>query len=161
MNHLLYLGLVAGLILSVYDQNFNADKQETDIGSYSLNIPVTLVLLFAIYFGYNTIQSEIYISRAQKLKDSPIKKEFARMAKLGNRPLVPFEPRYSFPVINYSGLADYVYDHNNEKALKVLKRAYRQHPSNFAVINNVGSVYGEMGRYDSSIAYYYQNPRYF
>ena len=154
MNHLMYLGLVAGLMLSVDDQNFNSDKQETDIGSYSLNIPVTLVLLFAIYFGYNTIQSEIYISRAQKLKDSPVKKEFARMAKLGNRPLVPFEPRYSFPVINYSGLADYVYDHNNEKALESFKEAYRQHPSNFAVINNVGSVYGEMGRYDSSIAYY-------
>ena len=64
-------------MLSVDDQNFNSDKQETDIGSYSLNIPVTLVLLFAIYFGYNTIQSEIYISRAQKLKDSPIKKESA------------------------------------------------------------------------------------
>lgn len=150
INHLVYMGIFAGIIISLKTKKSEAKESHARL----IILPAIAVLAFAIYFGISSVRSEIYISKAQALKDSNDKTAFAAAARKGNLPLVPFEPRYSFPVVNYAGLADFVADGNYENALEKFKKAFRQNPTNFAVINNVGSVYGQMGQYDSSIVYY-------
>ncbi|MCB2220235.1 MAG: O-antigen ligase family protein [Bacteroidetes bacterium] len=154
INHLLFLGLMVGVLIAFKNQPVSIEQDSPGIKPGIIVIPSIAFLLFSLYFGYTTVQSEMDIAKAQELKDRNRPKEFAKYAARGYHPWVPFEPRYSFPVVNYKGLAVYMEKKNYQTALELFKQAYRQYPTNFAVINNVGSVYGQMGQYDSSILYY-------
>ncbi len=154
VNHLMYLGIISGLLVALRIKSSDITTTKSTVKGLGFYIPAGMALVFILYFGIVTIRSEVHIALAQKLKDSPKTREFARHANKGYSPIVPFEPRYSFPVVNYRGLASYKLNGNHQQALDYFKQAYQQHPANFAVINNVGSVYGQMGQYDSSIAYY-------
>jgi O-antigen ligase len=153
-NHVLFLGLMAAILIAFQIETKAGEPHTVSIKPGFIVIPAIAFLLFALYFGFMTVKSEVNIARAQELKDSNRPQEFAEYASRGYHPWVPFEPRYSFPVVNYKGLAAFMENKNYKDALELFKQAYQQHPTNFAVINNVGSVYGQMGQYDSSIVYY-------
>lgn len=70
-----------------------------------------------------------------------------------NHYFAPIEPSSSFPISQYQGLAEYNME-NFADALSYFKKAYKKHPSSISVINNLGSVYGQMGQMDSSIVYH-------
>ena len=121
-----------------------------------MNMSIALIFIAVAWYSGICISSEIYIAKAQSAYDAKDWRALRIYADKGYSSIVPLEPRYSLPVINYTGLAYFQWDKDKEKALECFVKANRQHPNQIMVINNIGSIYGAMGNYDQSAAYYRQ-----
>jgi len=118
-----------------------------------LIIPFLILSYLATHFGFICINSELNISKAITAKEKNEWKQVRKYATKAYHPLAPIEPTSSFPISLYQGLAEFNLN-NLPEALIYFKEAYSQHPTSISVINNIGSVYGQMGQLDSSIVYY-------
>jgi Flp pilus assembly protein TadD len=107
----------------------------------------------AAHFGVISINSEYNIAKAFEAREKKDWKRVEYYSSKANRNLAPIEPQSSLPISLYQGLAEYNMNHL-KKALEHFKKAYSQHPNNISILNNLGSVYGQMGMLDSSIVYY-------
>ena len=153
MNHLIFFSILSAVILANHHQAKPTNKK-TDSLPKTIFIPFIIILFIISIYGYQCVKSEFYIAKVQSVKD---KGEFGLMetyAKKGYFRYAPIEPRFSFPIVMYQGIAEYE-KKNYKAALKYFQQSYRQHPTSISVMNNLGSVFGQLGLADSSR--YYQN----
>jgi len=153
-NHWIFLSLIVAIIISEYSKLKDIDRIERpSIKIGFLIIPFLILSYLATHFGFICINSELNISKAITAKEKNEWKQVRKYATKAYHPLAPIEPTSSFPISLYQGLAEFNLN-NLPEALIYFKEAYSQHPTSISVINNIGSVYGQMGQLDSSIVYY-------
>lgn len=151
INHLIFISLMAAFIISEY-LKYNEGLNEMGLRKAWVAIPIFVLAYLAIHLGIVSVNSEINIVKAQEAKSKQNWNAMEKYALKAYSNLAPLEPKFSFPVSMYPGLAKF---HKGEfkDALVYFKKAYYQHPTNIPVMNNIGSVYGQMGMLDSSIVY--------
>ncbi|MDB4303984.1 O-antigen ligase family protein [Desulfosarcina sp.] len=152
INHLIFVSLMAAYIIS----EFLKPKLSTSnkgINKAWFVMPILVGSYLAIHFGVIAINSEINLKKAMAAQ---MKKDWKAMyffAQKAYSKYAPIEPHNSYPVAMYSGLASFSQG-KFEVALENFKKSYQQHPTSISVINNLGSVYGELGKLDSCIYYH-------
>lgn len=152
INHLIFISLMSAFVISENLQ-INNNLSKKSISKMWLVFPVLILSYLAIHFGIIAVNSELNISKAQAFQD---RKDWLKMEKSAQKAYsayAPIEPKFSFPVIMYSGISKY-HQGKIENALIDFKKSYQQHPTNISVLNNIGSVYGQMGVVDSSKVYH-------
>ncbi|MCB0806141.1 MAG: tetratricopeptide repeat protein, partial [Bacteroidales bacterium] len=154
INQVIFVCLIVAVILSKHEKSI-PDPKKINQSFVKWIFPVPLVfLIFSIWFGVISIRSEYYVSKAQMAKEQQNWREVEKNIEKGYHPLAPIEPKFSMPPIMYKGMVAFHKDKDYKKALGYFKEAYSKHPSNVPVINNIGSTYGEMGQYDSSLVWF-------
>ena len=150
---LVFISLAAAYIISTYLlPKYTMERPGTRM--VWIVVPILVFSYLAAHFGVISTRSEININIARALQ---LKKDWKAMSYYANKAYSEFSPiesQNSYPIIMYSGLASFSIG-DYQKALIEFRQAYEQHPTNISVLNNMGSVYGELGKIDSSI-YYYQ-----
>jgi len=153
LSHLIFVSLAAAYIISGYIQP-EISKENSGIQKLWILIPFMILSYLTVHFGVISTKTEINIKVAQALQ---LKKDWKAMSYFAEKAYTKYsqiEPQNSYPIIMYSGLASFSKgDYQN--ALLEFSKAYEQHPTNISVLNNLGSVYGELGKIDSCI-YYHQ-----
>lgn len=152
VNHLIFVSLAAAYIISAYLKP-EVFKENSGFHKLWIVLPFVVFLYLAVHFGIISTRTEMNIKIAQTLQ---LKKDWKAMSYFAEKAYSPYshiEPQNSYPIIMYSGLASYSKG-EYEKALNEFREANEQHPTNISVLNNLGSVYGELGRMDSSIYFH-------
>lgn len=153
-NHWIFISLLMAIIL--VDQ-FNVKehkRNENLLTPIKFLIVVSLAITsYAVYFGIKAIISEVNIAKVITAKEKKDWDKVGYFAEKANYYFAPIEPSSSFPISQYQGLAEYNKG-NFVDALGHFKKAYAKHPTSISVINNLGSVYGQMGQMDSSIVFH-------
>jgi O-antigen ligase len=104
--HLVFIALASAFILSEF-LKAKTPGNITDTGKAWFFLPVLAISYLAIHFGFIAINSEININKvhtAQTRHDWKAMKYFADKAY---SKFAPIEPKYSYPVHLYSGLASF------------------------------------------------------
>ncbi len=152
INHLIFLSLMASSILYLHLKQ-KAESHNAGIRKIWIIIPALILSYLAIHFGMISVNSEINLAKAQAAQQ---KKDWAAMEKYalkGYSKFAPIEPKHSFPVAMYIGIAKYNKGDIKE-SLDYFEKSFSQHPTNVSVMNNLGCVYELMNIPDSSIIYY-------
>jgi len=153
INHPIFLSLMVGYILSVKYRNLT--QRKIDNSKYVKPIFITLLVLayLPIHFGFICLRSEMNIAKAQSAQKNGDWAALTHFADQAYYHFAPLEPSFSFPVSLYQGLGRYNQSKFKE-ALPYFERAFKQHPTNTSVLNNLGSVYAQMKELDSAVFYY-------
>lgn len=152
-NQLVFMALIFSFMFS-FDQHEIEKKSLKSIKGLMFSIPVGIVLLLIFIFGYRSSYSEFYIAKAHVAKERQNWKELKKFAEEGYFTYAPLEPKFSFPVVMYRGLGSFHADKDYKEALKFFEQAHKQHPNSISVLNNIGTVYGQLGDTERSIEYY-------
>ncbi len=120
---------------------------------YALMLLMIIALLVSV-FGARSVINEVHVAKADAAFLAGDWKGLERHAKRVRTSLAPFEPRYSFPVINYHGMAYFLSEKEMQKALACFQKAHRQHPTHIRVLNNIGTVYAQLGEYGPAIRHF-------
>lgn len=153
INHLLVITLLIALAGTFYYWEFKKERIRT-LPLNKIVIPVGILLLCFIYYGYKCTVSEVHIAQVQVAKKKNDWKVAKHHAALGYTWLAPTEPATSYPIIMYKGLAAFHADKDYKQALIYFEEALSLHPTQISALNNIGSVYAQTGLFDSSRAYY-------
>ncbi len=153
INHLIFFSLITGVIISEYVSTFSQNMKKYNLKIKFLFIPALIILYLTIHFGFICINSELNLTKAQAAKKAKDWDSVEYYAGKAYSYFAPIEPTFSFPVPLYQGLAKFNKGKYKE-ALIYFKKSYKQHPTNISILNNIGSVYGQMGMLDSSIVYH-------
>jgi len=153
MNHLIFISLITGYIFSI-TRNTIGEIQYRKRNLRIFSVIWIVILYLSFHFGIICLNSEIFIAKAQIAKEKGKWKQVKFWAEKGYSKYAPIEPKFSFPVVMYKGLAAFHSDKDYSKALKYFKLAYKQHPTQVAILNNIGSVYAQTGHYEKAAAYY-------
>jgi len=151
ISHFILISIMAAVLIS---ENISVKMHKAkSFNKKALVVPVLVVCYLAIHFGVIAIKSEAYVKNAfvaQEKKDWKVMKYFAEKSE---SKWAPIEPKSSFPISTYIGIAEYHLKNYNE-ALAQFKKAYHLHPHQISILNNLGSIYGVLKEYDSAIVYH-------
>ncbi len=153
INHMVFLGLLAAYILAQPGIISSTEKKKKPKKAFFV-IPISVVLFMAFLFGVMCIRTEINIAKAQTAYETKNWAPMMNYAEKGYFSLAPIEPKNSYPVVMYKGLASFHADRDYKKALEYFLQAHRQHPTSVSVLNNIGSAYGQTGQYEKSVEYF-------
>ena len=152
-NQLVFLAIAIACVFS-FDQQQVKKELSKPKENFAFSIPVSIVLLLIFVFNYKCTSSEINIAKAQDAKERGNYREVKKYAEKGYFKFAPFEPKFSFPVVMYRGLGSFHSDRDYKEALRFFDIAHRQHPTSVSVLNNMGTVYGQIGDTERSIEYF-------
>lgn len=152
INHLIFVSMMVAYIIS---ENLKSKEilNKSGIRNAWLFGPILIISSLIIYFGIVSVKSELNIAKAQAAQNKKDWNSMEKYARKGYSYFAPIDPKFSFPVSMYSGITKFQQG-KFENALSYFKKSYLQHPTNISVMNNIGSVYGQMGILDSSIVYH-------
>ncbi|MCF8369652.1 MAG: O-antigen ligase family protein [Bacteroidales bacterium] len=150
-NQIVFIGLIASFII-YFNRSEEPIVTQTNYFKW-FRFPIAIILLAIFIHSANCVNSEIQIALAQAAKEKGDWKGVKYFAEKGKYRFAPFEPKYSFPIVMYNGLAYFHLDKDYPQALKYFEQALKQHPSSISVMNNIGAVYGQMKDFEKTIHY--------
>lgn len=151
MEHGFYLYLMGGILIGLYLNESNTEAKRKPI-------PIAIVLTMMIIAGFNfflglkKMSFEKYVIRAKSLEEQKNYQQSVIEGNKGKNSFVTIPPN-GFPIEAYVGLSQKGLK-NTTEALKEMDVALKYHPYNKALYVNKGTVYTDMGQYDSAIKYY-------
>ncbi len=153
IEHLLFLALMFGFTLSLYNQGDQQKGFRLSVVSISLiQISSILILIFFILFGSMRFLSEYHL---QKAFDAKIKKDWPGVIASINHAQTNYyqiDP-FSTPLSWHKGIAHY-----NLGQMELAKAEFEQakiyNPHHIHVLNNLATIHGIMGNIPIAISYY-------
>ena len=154
INQVVFFCLIASVILAKYELSGEKEETHEKVNLKWLVVLSMVVSGFSVYFGLISNLSEYYVAKVHTARELQQWNRLKQEINKGYYELAPIEPKYSVPTIMYKGIAAYHADRDYRKALEYFKKARKKHPTNVSISNNIGSTYGQMGMYDSSLVWY-------
>jgi O-antigen ligase len=150
--HPVLLTLLAGCVVSTYHQLFPTRQKIGGERMLLLNTPVLILLAFAMLVGAQRLTAECHMKRVLSARKAKDWQRVIVETDKADSPFYSMDP-VSMPVAWYRGVANYsLGDMSN--ALKDFDKAYRIHPYNIHVLNNLASCYAILGDDHSAVRTY-------
>lgn len=158
IEHTLYVYLMAGIILGTAINNKEAATEKKRIKNWQL-VLFGLIAAFNLFLSFKKYSFEKYLVLAKLYEDQGSKQKNPNAYQLsieagnkGKNAFVSISPN-GFPIEAFIGLS-YKGLKKHSEALKEMDQSIRYHPYNKALFVNKGTVYTDMGKYDSAIIFY-------
>jgi O-antigen ligase len=150
--HGIFLSLIIACVVSTYHSAVPEQKRSSSPNLRVLSILSMLLLSMCAGIGYTRLQSEIHTRNAVLAHHSENWQTVVAEIDRANTMFYNIDPA-STPLFWYRGVANYSMGRFNE-AISDFKSAYRVHPYNYHVLNNLGTSYAKVGDYQRAGEYY-------
>ena len=152
IEHSLYMLLMAGIILGVYNSELQADHVKKYAPGRMILIPVLILVAFNLFLGKQKFDFERHLKMALYYNDTNRSAESLQEAEKGKNSFFTIDVTGN-PIELYSGLA-YKQMKNYDAAIREFKAASAYSPYNSRPYNNLGAVYWDLKQYQTAIDNY-------